>query len=157
MRIPVRGSGWSGRVLMKPSLAAVVVLALSGCAVDSLHLHRSPSRGDRLEYLIRALAADPSARESMWQGVVREEPSDAASLRHALMRTVPGHSGYDLAAAETELQGLVSQQSGDIATVARARLEDLRAANACRHEVDGLKRRLSKVADIEKRLDKERR
>jgi hypothetical protein len=41
--------------------------------------------------------------------------------------------------------------------VARARLEDLRATNACRAEVDQLKRRLSKVADIERRLDRERR
>ena len=123
-----------------------------------VHVHPGPDVGQHLELLMRALAADASQRESMWQGVQREEPGQRATLHRALLRTVPGHTGYDLAAAEIELQGLLAQSPApDVAPVARARLEDLRAAGACRHEVETLKKRLSKVADIEKRLDQDRR
>jgi len=159
MRIPVRGSVWSGPVrMLRPSVLAGVGLLLAGCTIGPLHVHRGTEAADHLEYLARALAAEPSQRERLWQGAQQEPTGEEASLHRALLRTVAGHSGYDLAAAETELQGLLAQNpSADVGSVARARLEDLRVATACRLEVENLKRRLSKVADIEKRLDQERR
>lgn len=137
---------------------AVAALALSGCAVGPVHIHRGPDAGDHLEYLVRALTADTQQKEQMWQDALKEPPGDVAALHRALLRTVPGHSGYDLAAAEAELQNILAgSPPADVAPVARARLEDLKLANGCRQEVEGLKRRLSKVADIERRLDQERR
>lgn len=138
--------------------ALVVTLLLGGCAMSPVHVHRGPDSGQHLELLMRALAAEPAARETMWQAVQREAPGPQATLRRALLRTVPGHAGYDLAAAEIELQGLLAQSPApDVAPVARARLEDLRASSACHQEVESLRKRLSKVADIEKRLDQQRR
>jgi hypothetical protein len=136
----------------------LLALALGGCALGSLRLQRGQDAAEHLEFLVEALTADSQRRESLWQATLKENPGEDASLRRALLRSVPGHSGYDLAAAEADLQALLAQSpSADVAPVARARLEDLRATNACRAEVDQLKRRLSKVADIERRLDRERR
>lgn len=166
MRTPVCGSSSSGparssrpeRAAAGRLAAAVAALALAGCALGPVHVHRGPDAADHLEYLIQALGSSASSRESLWQAAQAEPASDVARLHRALLRTVPGHSGYDLAAAETEFQELLSKSpSDDIAPVARARLEDLRAAHGCRQEVESLKRRLSKVADIEKRLDQQRR
>jgi hypothetical protein len=131
---------------------------LAGCTVGPVHVHRGRDAGDHLEYLARALAAEQSQREQLWQAAIQEPTGEEATLHRALLRTVSGHSGYDLAAAEVELQALLAQSpAAEVGKVARARLEDVRVANACRHEVEVLKRRLSKVADIEKRLDQERR
>jgi hypothetical protein len=131
---------------------------LAGCSLGPVHIHRGAEASDHLEYLVRALTADSQQRESMWQSALKQEPGDEASLHRALLRTVPGHSGYDLAAAETELQDLLSHSpTADIAPVARARLEDLKLVSGCRQEVESLRRRLSKVADIERRLDQERK
>lgn len=139
-------------------LALVLALTvLAGCAGSPWLSPRWSDPAPHLEYLVRAQTAAPEEREAMWQAAVREPPGEVATLHRALLRTVGGHSGYDLAAAEIELQGLLSQSPpADIAPVARARLEDLHAANGCRTEVENLKRRLSKVADIEKRMDQER-
>lgn len=160
MRTRVRGSSWSGpaRSRLRAGGLALLLLALAGCSVGPLRIERGPDAAEHLEFLARALASEPSQREQLWQEAQREPPGPRAGLRHALLRTVAGHSGYDPASAESELQGLLAQSPpADVAVVARARLEDLRLANACRHEVDNLKRRLSKVADIEKRLDQQRR
>jgi hypothetical protein len=138
--------------------AALAAAWLAGCSVGPVHVHRGPDAIDHLEYLATALASEPARREQLWRDVLKETTGEQATLHRALLRTVAGHSGYDPLTAESELQGLLAQSpSADIASVARARLEDLRVANACRHEVESLKRRLSKVADIEKRLDQERR
>lgn len=150
----MRSAGRWRRALALAACAA----ALAGCALGPVHFHRGPQAGDHLEYLVRALTADPQQKEAMWQDAIKEPPGDQAALHRALLRTVPGHSGYDLAAAEAELQNILSHSpSADVAPVARARLEDLRLASGCRQEVEGLKRRLSKVADIERRLEQERR
>lgn len=139
-----------------PWLLAALVAA--GCTIGPVHVHRGRDAADHLEYLARALAAEPSQREQLWQSALQERSGEEATLHRALLRTVAGHSGYDPAAAEAELQGLLAQSpAAAVGSVARARLEDLRVANACRNEVEVLKRRLSKVADIEKRLDQERR
>lgn len=143
-----------------PATAAwAVATALAGCSLWPMH---APDRGldtrDHMEFLVRALTAETAGRESMWQSALREPAGEVASLHRALLRSVPNHAGYDVAAAEAELQALLAKSpSADIAPVARARLEDLRAAAGCRYEVDDLKRRLSKVADIERRLNRERR
>jgi hypothetical protein len=139
-----------------PALSSAALAA--GCALGPVHIHRGVDASDHLEYLVRALTADTQQRESLWQAALKEPVGDEASLHRALLRTVPGHSGYDLAAAEAELQDLLSHSpNADVAPVARARLEDLHLVNGCRQEVEGLKRRLSKVADIERRLDQERK
>ena len=158
MRIPARGSSSCGRVRSPVRSVVVSALLLGGCAMAPVHVHRGHDAAEHMELLTRALTADTSRREQMWQSVQQEEPGPRATLHRALLRTVTGHSGYDLVAAEIELQGVLAQSPPpDVAPVARARLEDLRASSACRQEVETLKRRLSKVADIEKRLDQERR
>jgi len=143
---------------MSRSAALLLFMALAGCTVGPIHVHRDRNAADHLDYLARALTSEQSEKEKLWQAAMQAPTGEEATLHRALLRSVAGHSGYDPAAAEVELQALLAQSpSADVATVARARLEDLRAANACRHEVEVLKRRLSKVADIEKRLDQERR
>lgn len=154
----VRGSSWSGPVrCLRPSLLFAAA-ALAGCALGPVHVHRGPDAADHVEYLLTALDTPPAGREALWQAAQGEPAGEVARLHRALLRTVPGHSGHDLAAAESELQGLLADgPSADVAPVARARIEDLRASQACRQEVERLKNRLSKVADIEKRLDQQRR
>jgi hypothetical protein len=149
----VPSARWTRRLAL-----ACAGLALAGCSIGPVHVHRGADARDHLEFLVRALGADAAGREAMWQTTLKLPVSEAATLHRALLRSVPGHSGYDVAAAEAELQALLSQSpSADVAPVARARLEDLRATAGCRYEVENLKRRLSKVADIERRLDSERR
>lgn len=137
----------------------MIALALTGgCARQPLHVHLDASAVGQSEFLIEALTAEPPAREALWQQAQRDRSGDVAVLRHALLRSVPGHSGYDIAAAESELQAFVgAEPSASLALIARARLEDLRAARQSRAELDQLKRRLSKVADIERRQDQNRR
>jgi hypothetical protein len=113
-----------------PALSSAALAA--GCALGPVHIHRGVDASDHLEYLVRALTADTQQRESLWQAALKEP--------------------------EAELQDLLSHSpNADVAPVARARLEDLHLVNGCRQEVEGLKRRLSKVADIERRLDQERK
>lgn len=139
-------------------LAAVAAVLLAGCTTAPVHVHRGADTGSHLEYLTQAMNTPAAQREAMWRAAVEEPASAEATLHRALLRTVSGHSGHDLVAAEAELQQvLASSPSSDIAPVARARLEDVRAMNACRQEADGLKRRLAQVADMERRLDQERR
>lgn len=161
MRTPVRGSSWSGRSRSRSPDAlagAALLLLVAGCSVGPVRVAHGPDAAEHLEYFAEAIAAEPSRRERLWQSALQEPPGPDAALHRALLRTVAGHSGYDPAAGETELHALLAQKPPrDVAAVARARLEDLRAINACRTEAESLKRRLSKVADIEKRLDQERR
>lgn len=160
MRTRARGSSWSGpaRSLPRALAACGLLLTLAGCSVGPLRIERGADAAEHLEFLAGALASEPAQREQLWQAAQREPPGARAALRQALLRTIAGHGGYDPIAAESELRGLLAQSPpADVAAVARARLEDLRVANACRNEVESLKRRLSKVADIEKRLDQERR
>jgi len=165
MRTPVRGSSLSGPVRIRHRSAAwarcpalLVAVLAAGCSVGPLRMERGPDAADHLEYLARALVAEPAQREQIWQAALQDTPGPDAALHRALLRTVAGHSGYDPAQAQSELQALLAQKPDtEVAAVARARLEELRVSNACRLEVENLKRRLSKVADIEKRLDQERR
>lgn len=157
MRTPVLGSSWCG--LVRRSLrfsGALAVLALAGCAT-SWPLHLDTFGQGPADYLVTALSADAKERDVLWQAAQREPAGPAGNLHRALLRSIPGSGVYDPAAAESALQELLTQNpTADVALVARARLEDLHAIGACRSDVDDLKRRLSKVADIEKRLDQQR-
>jgi hypothetical protein len=134
-----------------------VALALAACAGMPWPLSHDPNLLPPADYLMRALTSDANGREAMWQAAEHETAGELASLHRALLRSIPGTTLYDPVAAEAALQELVSTKpSADVALVARARIEDLHALNACRGDVENLKRRLSKVADIEKRLDRER-
>lgn len=136
----------------------MMLLLAAGCARQPLHVHTDIAVVAQYEYLMQALAADAPAREALWQDLQLQSEGRHKALRQALLRSVPGHTGHDLAAAESELQAFLAQgpQSG-LAPVAKARLEDVRAQRACRIEVESVKRRLSKVADIERRQDQNRR
>jgi hypothetical protein len=132
-------------------------LALSGCAQWGGLKIRDDSR-DHVEFLAQALAADTSAREQMWRNARLGGNSQNAQLRRALLQSVPAHSGYDPAASESALQGLVdSDPTTDAAAVARLRLAvlktDVRSAAECRQEVTQLRQRLSQVVDIERKLN----
>lgn len=140
-------------LLAIPALAA----ALAACAVwPWQHGRSSADASTHLEFLLQALAADVEKREALWRATGGPEPlTEDAALRKAVLRTVPGHSGYDPVLAERELQTVLSRTSSrEIAPVARLRLEELRALQTCRAEVDSLKKRLAKVADIERELDR---
>ena len=149
MPIRVRCSGWSGRALLAAWLLALSAL-LGGCASWSSRL----TAVDHLEFLTQALEADGRAREQLWRQYEGSEDSDDARLRAALLQSLPDHSGYDPATARTRLDALaVKPGSDDVASVARLRLAQLSDDNDCRREVAGLKQRLARVVDIERRLN----
>ncbi len=136
------------------------MLAVSGCSSwssFSIPDIRDDSRG-HVDFLSRALVADGSARESMWRNTQPGKRSQDAQLRRALMQSVPGHSGYDPGAGEAALQLLLNEDPpSDIIAVARMRLAqlrtELRGAAECRQEVGQLKQRLSRVVNIERKLN----
>jgi hypothetical protein len=133
------------------------MLLLAGCATTPWPFAGSVGAQTPANYLVMALAADPKEREALWQAAQHDTAGEMTSLHRALLRSIPGSAIYDPVAAESALQDLLTHDPrADVAQVARARLADLHAIAACRSDVDDLKRRLSKVADIEKRLDRER-
>lgn len=144
-------SHWRG--LVRPIILLSSILICNGCAsFPSLR----PDAHDHLDFLTQALIADPQTRESMWKASQNSDNSYSAKLRRALLRSVPKHSGYDPMMAEANLGSLIQQvPATDIGAVARARLAELKADAACRNEVDTLKLRLSKMVDIERRINNE--
>ena len=125
-------------------------LGLSACASWSPLLDPT----DNVDYLARALRAENTVREQIWRGTVPSGGSDEAMLRRALMQSVPGHSGYDASAAEGALQSLIDDApAADITSIARLRLAELKADQACRQEVTQLKQRLTRVVEIERKLN----
>jgi len=133
-------------------------LGLSACsAMDGLHL-RSDRSSDHVELLARALAGDAQTREKMWRDAEPASQSQSAALDRALLQSVPGHSGYDPNAAESGLAALINDMPpSDLEWVARMRLAELktegRATAECRQENAQLKQRLSRVVDIERKLN----
>lgn len=130
-------------------------LAASGCA--SWHL-RSLIGTDHIDFLTRALAADAQTRETWWRNAPPAKQSQGAALDRALLQSVPGHSGYDPMAAESALNSLINEQMpSDMEAVARLRLAELKterhAAAECRQENAQLKQRLSRVVEIERKLN----
>ncbi len=130
------------------SLILSAALVLAGCAVWP---PLGVSARDHLEYLARAANASPEARAVLWRETVANGSTQEIRLRHALLQTIPGAARYDAASAERELVALLADRpSGEVAAVARMRLEFLHSYGECRTEADILKKRLSKIADIER-------
>lgn len=127
-------------------------MLLAGCAAL---FPRQYAAADHLDFLVQALAADARGREVLWHAVSAAEPTDDAQLRVALLQSVPDHSGYDPAAARARLDALASRRpaSRDVAMVARLRLAELGETAECRSEATELRQRLSRVVDIERRLN----
>ena len=139
------------------ALVLVTTLLLGACANWPWLQAAGIADAGPADYLVNVLAADAKVREGLWQAALQEPDTESGKLHRALLRSVPGQVAYDPVAAEAALKELLSQDpSAGVARVARARLADLQSVGACRADVEELKRRLSKVADIEKRLDKER-
>jgi hypothetical protein len=135
-------------------LSATVML--SACSSWPL---MTESTSDHLDFFARALSADPQKRESMWRDASRSSHrSQGAALDRALLQSVPGHSGYDPNAAESALQALIDDgPPAAIDSIARMRLAELktelRGVGECRQENAQLKQRLSRVVDIERKLN----
>jgi hypothetical protein len=110
---------------------------------------------DHIEFLAQALQADAQGRDAMWRDLVRQDTSDDAELRAALLQSVPGHAGHDAAAARARLDALATKTPAalEVASVARLRLSQLNEGSQCRDEVAALKQRLARVVDIERRLN----
>ncbi|MBL6750934.1 MAG: hypothetical protein ISP90_10455 [Nevskia sp.] len=129
------------------SLAALC----AGCATAP---QRVPDALAETEFLGRAMEQSPAAREATWRATLAGRPGIETSLRVALLQSVPEHSGYDPAAAQRGLRALLAQNPPeDVAAVARVRLGELRLRSQCENESLELRRRLSKVAQIERDLD----
>lgn len=149
-------SAWPGRVPRRAHRPAPwllgLTLLLSSCAA---WFPRGYTATDHLAFLTQALAADPHAREALWRGAAAREDSEDAQLRTALLQSVPHHSGYDPARARERLDALASRSPGsrDVAMVARLRLAEMGETAACRSEAAELRARLSRVVDIERRLN----
>jgi hypothetical protein len=125
---------------------------LGGCAAWS---SRHYSAVDHIEFLSQALQADARARDTLWRNLVNKDGSDDSELRAALLQSVAGHSGTNVAEARTRLDALAAKNpaSLDVASVARLRLSQLNEGVQCRDEVAELKQRLARVVDIERRLN----
>lgn len=141
--------GWSGLAGLLMGLSA---LLLGGCAQD---MTRPPPPPDPLAFLTQAIEADDHAREAMWKAASGAGPSDDAVLRTALLQSLPGHSGYDLAAAHDTLSRLARKEpeAPRVAAVAHLRLAQIDEHAGCTTEVIQLRQRLARVVEIEKRLN----
>lgn len=129
--------------------------SLSACGVFPL---RTQSVGDHVDFLARALTADGQAREALWRNAPPASRSQDAALDRALLQSVPGHSGYDPQAAEAGLKDLINDGPPPaLESLARLRLAEIktegRATVECRQENAQLKQRLSRVVDIERKLN----
>lgn len=133
-----RGPGWIGGLWPAPPAAAV-------------------QEDDPLGFLAQAMAADGAKREALWRESTAGERTPSAVLQTALMQSLPGHAGYDPPAAERELERLLAQEPplpAPAVAVARVRLSGLKDARSCGQEVDALRRRLTRVVDIERSLER---
>ena len=130
------------------------MLLLSGCAAL---FPRQYSAVDHLAFLTRALDADPKGREALWRSYGHGDASDESQLRVALLQSVPGHSGYDPAAARVRLDALAGQNPApvEVASVARLRLAEMNETVECRTDATELRARLARVVDIERRLNQD--
>ena len=136
---------------MRASAGVLLAMALQGCAAWPL---AGPDASDHLDYYAAVINMSPAGRERAWKEAQAADRSDAADLRQALLRSVPGHAGSDPDLAASELEDLLVRQPADeIGAVARARLLELQNAGECREEVTALKRRLADVVNIERNLE----
>jgi len=143
----VHASAWRG-----PALCLVLSMGLltSGCATWLPGLY---SPGDHLQFLVEAINAEPAEREALWLAAKSAPQTMGSELRLALLQSVRGHSGYNLAGAETRLQALLADDPPpSVAEVAHARLAELRQARECHNEVQSLRERIDQMVDIERNL-----
>src|SRR6267142_3462184 len=104
-----------------------MTMALSACTTWGPFVHGGGP--DPLSDLADVLASDPASREALWLAARKDNATPRAQLHTALLQSVPGHSGFDPGAAEHSLQALLSTEAPtDVATAARARLAELKAA-----------------------------
>ena len=111
------------------------------------------SNRDTLQFMTQVMSADLQTREQLWTQISAEPQSLEDPVRVALMQSVPGHSGYDPAVAQTQLQELLDlSPEGESTPVMRLRLAELKESADCRNGLARAKRRLEKVVDIERKL-----
>lgn len=164
---PAHASGWPGRTRpatrrqpatagkMVMIMTALMSLGLGGCALRPVV---NTSAIDDLEFLGRAMDGNAATREAMWKEAAAAGHGTDASLRLALLQSVPDHSGYDPAAAQRNLRALLAQNPAeDVAALARVRLDELKLNSQCLGEAQDLRRRLTQVVDIERQIDSKRR
>jgi hypothetical protein len=105
-----------------------------------------------IEFLDHAAQATPAAREAEWRSLsTSKDFGEDHALRLALLESFPGHSGYDPAGAQRGLRALLAQNpSEQAALAARLRLAGMSEQAGLLAENADLKRRLSKLVDIER-------
>ncbi|MGH8480916.1 MAG: hypothetical protein ACRES8_00465 [Nevskiaceae bacterium] len=130
-------------------------MLLAGCAA---WFPQKYAAEDHVAFLTQALGADAKGREAMWRNYGAGNGSEAEQLRVALLQSLPHHSGYDPAAARERLDTLATRTpaSFDVAVVARLRLAEMGETAECRTETAELRQRLSRVVDIERRLNQDK-
>lgn len=156
MQHPEPVSSWRGRARLT-AFSFGMAAALCGCTAIQRPVSNSRAVDD-LEFLGRAMEGGGATREAMWKETSVAGHTQDTALRLALLQSIPDHSGYDPAAAQHNLRGLLAQNPPEsIAALARVRLNDLRSSNQCVGETQDLRRRLSEVVDIERQLDDRKR
>lgn len=133
--------------------------AVCGCALQP---PAASDTQDDVQFLDRAIEAGPHTREAMWRAAqANADRGPDGVLRLALLQSLPDHPGYDPAAAQRSLRALIAQGTPDnVVLVARWRLAELRNGMQCQGanqdlqtENQELKRRLSRVVEIERQID----
>ena len=141
-RFRVPGSGWLGLALLSSAAAA-------GCAITPAH----EAGGDELAFLTMALEAPPTALDPMLVAA-RHESGPSGKLHVAILKSLPGHDGYDPAGARTMLTNLGNKYADDpVGSVAHERLAELWQESACLRQRDSLKQKLHQMVDIERSID----
>jgi hypothetical protein len=129
-----------------------MTLALGACTSWGPFVHGGGP--DPLTDLADVLGSDPGSRETMWLSARKDNSSPRAQLHTALLQSVPGHTGFDPGAAEHSLQALLTGDApADVATAARARLAELKAAGNCQTRVEELRKQVTKIVEIERKMN----
>jgi hypothetical protein len=134
-------------------------LLLSGCASLNAGLLGStpapaPASTD-LDFMVSAINAPPELREKLWRQYRGATGSESGRLRIALLESLPGHSGYDTAAAQRDLRRIGARKSdADLRNLAKLRLAELDAQRELQASNADLQRRLDQIVSIERGLDR---
>ena len=150
MHNPEHDSDWCGRGLR--AFLLMLGIASAGCTTwGPLARLGGP---DPLTDLADVVGSDPAMRESLWLAARKDNATPRAQLHTALLQSVPGHSGFDLAAAEHSLQALLAGDAPpDVATAARARLAELKASGNCQTKVEEVRKQVTKIVEIERKMN----
>lgn len=147
-------------------MGLLLALSLSGCASlkdtawpwqrDATRPQPAmpdPSLANHLQVLTAIITGDSERRQQLWfiHGH-RNEPAHER-LYTAVLRSVPGHKGFNPVLADQELQQLAEGlESPDLAQLARTHLHFLRKEQALSAEVRLLKQRLNRIVEIERAM-----